>query len=212
MKCILCDKKKGKRFCPAKNTHICPQCCGEKRVIEVDCPSDCTYLESGQAYHMLKKTIAQLRQENNPIQRRKVYETIQKFGSTLSELEAAIVKYAVELRSLKDQHVLEAVEMLVGTYRTEKKGVIYERSSSNPLVQSLFQDLRKLLEEKKREAKSGVRLRLEDILDCLEALEHSIRHQLGNDSGGDAYLIFIKRNHPDVVSAASPSASLIVSS
>lgn len=212
MKCILCDKRKGKRFCPAKNTHICAQCCGEKRVIEVDCPSDCAYLTSGQAYHMLKRTIAQLRQEDDPLQRRKVYETIQEFGETLSELEAAIVKYAVELRSLKDQHVLEAVGMLTETYRTEDKGVIYERSSSNPLVHALFQELRKLLEEKKRGTERGVRLELEDILDCLEAVEHSIRHQLGNEAGEDAYLTFIKRNHPDVVSAASTRGGLILPS
>ena len=159
---------------------------------------------------MLKRTIAQLRQEEDPLQRRKVYETIQKFGEVLSELEAAIVKYAVELRSLRDQHVLEVIGMLTKTYRTEYKGVIYERSSSNPLVQALFRELRKLLEKKKRGTESGVRLGLEDTLDCLEVVEHSIRHQLTNDADEDAYLTFIKRNHPDVVSAASKRGGLIL--
>ena len=47
MKCILCEKRKAKRSCPAKDTQICPQCCGEKRVLEIECPESCEYLKAG---------------------------------------------------------------------------------------------------------------------------------------------------------------------
>jgi len=209
MKCILCDTRKGKRYCPAKNTQICAQCCGEKRVIEVNCPADCVYLTSGQAYHTAKKTIARLRNEEDPLRRKRLYKTLIEFGDLLSQLEATVVSYSIGLRSLKDRHVLEAFGMLKETYITEKKGVIYERSSADPLVQSLFQALRKFLEETKSEIKKGPSFKLEDILDCLEVLEGNIHHQINTGSEVDAYLRFIKKNHPDVVLAESSRGNLI---
>ena len=47
MKCELCDKRKPKRYCPAKRTSICPVCCGEKRGVEINCPLDCQYYVEG---------------------------------------------------------------------------------------------------------------------------------------------------------------------
>ena len=44
MSCLICEKRKGKRFCPALHGRICPQCCGEQREVTLDCPSDCVYL------------------------------------------------------------------------------------------------------------------------------------------------------------------------
>jgi hypothetical protein len=43
--CVICEKRKEKRFCPAVHGRICPQCCGENREITLDCPSDCVYLQ-----------------------------------------------------------------------------------------------------------------------------------------------------------------------
>lgn len=40
MKCILCNSRKAKRYCPAKGGSICPVCCGEKRGILFDYRSD----------------------------------------------------------------------------------------------------------------------------------------------------------------------------
>ena len=54
MKCLLCESRKGKRFCPAKAGQICPVCCGTKREVEIDCPSDCVYLHAGREYESSK--------------------------------------------------------------------------------------------------------------------------------------------------------------
>jgi len=43
-KCGYCNKRKGKRYCPSLDCIICPQCCGENRLRNIDCPSDCKYL------------------------------------------------------------------------------------------------------------------------------------------------------------------------
>ena len=43
MSCVICEKRKEKRFCPAVHGRICPQCCGEQREVTLDCPSDCNW-------------------------------------------------------------------------------------------------------------------------------------------------------------------------
>ena len=115
MKCVLCDRRKGKRYCPAKQRDICAQCCGEKRVIEVACPSDCTYLTSGQTYQSVKKYMSQLQHEEDPIRSRRLYESLQRFKQLLEELEKEIIAYGDPLTSFHDQHVLEAVALTAAT-------------------------------------------------------------------------------------------------
>lgn len=209
MKCILCGKRKGKRSCPAKNTSICSQCCGEKRVVEIACPADCVYLTSGQSYQSVKKYVAQLQQQEDPVRQRRLHEISQKFSTVLFEIEESVIRFAAGLRSLQDKNILEAVELLEDTYRTEEKGLIYEHTSSNPLIQALFRDLRKLLEEKRTKMTEGAPLlRRGDILGCLEVLETDIRYHLENQSDRGNYLNFIRRNHPEA-NSQGPGGSLI---
>lgn len=49
-KCVSCNSRKGKRNCPALASLICSQCCGAKRVKEIDCPEDCFYMGKSQQY------------------------------------------------------------------------------------------------------------------------------------------------------------------
>lgn len=210
MKCILCDQRKGKRFCPAKNTSICAQCCGEKRVIEIDCPSDCAYLHLGQAYQSSKKYSAQLRQEEDPTKRRKLYETNQAFGPVFDKIEQSIINYSASLKTLTDEHILEAVTLLKATYRTEQKGIIYEHASSNPLVQALVRDLKEALETMRASREDDLpTLRTTDLLDCLTVVETDISYHLEPSSERLDYLSFIRRNHPETSSRASSKDTLI---
>lgn len=52
--CLSCNNSKGKRDCPALNGMICSVCCGTKRLIEIQCPSDCSYLGSSNNYLAVK--------------------------------------------------------------------------------------------------------------------------------------------------------------
>ena len=209
MKCILCDQRKGKRFCPAKNTSICAQCCGEKRVVEIDCPSDCVYLYSGQAYQSIKKYSAQLRQEEDPVRRRKLYETSQAFGPVFSQIEQSIINYSADLQTLTDEHILEAVTLLKDTYHTEQKGVIYEHTSSNPLVQALVRDLKEALEAVRADGGSFPTMRTTDLVDCMGVVQTDVSYHLDSSSERESYLSFIRRNHPEISSKASSKGTLI---
>ncbi len=211
MKCILCGKRKGKRFCPAKSTSICTQCCGEKRVVEIDCPSDCAHLSSGHTYQSIKKYSAQLQQEKDPLRRRKLYETGQYLGPLFGEVERTIIGYAADLQTLTDQHILQAVGLLKETYRTEQKGVIYEHSSANPLVQALVRELRASLEKIRTQQDGDFPiLKTTNLLDCLEVMEQDIGYHLEKASERGSYLGFIKKNHPDISSTAASKDSLIL--
>ena len=42
--CCHCGHRKGKRSCPALAGAICSRCCGQHRLVEIDCPSDCIHL------------------------------------------------------------------------------------------------------------------------------------------------------------------------
>lgn len=42
--CSHCGQRKGKRSCPALAGAICSRCCGQHRLTEIACPSDCVHL------------------------------------------------------------------------------------------------------------------------------------------------------------------------
>ena len=42
--CNHCGQRKGKRSCPALAGAICSRCCGQHRLVEIACPSDCVHL------------------------------------------------------------------------------------------------------------------------------------------------------------------------
>ena len=82
MKCIICGKGKAKRFCPAKNSNICPKCCGEKRGIEINCPLDCEYFIEGQKNHQQKITKQRLTEEGKKsyVKRAELYSKNPRFS------------------------------------------------------------------------------------------------------------------------------------
>ncbi len=207
MKCPLCDARKGKRFCPAKQRQICAQCCGQKRVVEIACPADCRYLAEGQDFQRYKNHMALLASLEQPVERYQVLQALVRFADVLEDLEKAVVGYAAGLRSLEDAQVGEALAQLEKSYRTESRGIIYEEGSSNPLVQGLAADLRESIERRRADLEAQPPLGLEDVLSCLRVLESSVRHY-GQDAGA-GYLNFLRRSHPEAGGRPDQSEGLI---
>lgn len=209
MKCLLCGRRKGKRFCPAKNALICPQCCAEKRVIEVACPRDCTYLRSGISYQSERKLNEQFGSDGDVHLKMRVLETIQELNWAVFLLEEEVVRFSLELRSLRDEQILEGVQLLQKTYATEQKGVIYEHQSPDPIVQSLSRQIHKLLEGFRQPSEERPSLRTGEILRCLEAVEFDVTYHLGQSEKA-SYLRFITQQHPELGSEERSTSSLIV--
>jgi len=142
--------------------------------------------------------MAMLQMEEDPSKKQRLYETTQQFHDLIGRMEEVIVGYSASLMSLTDQDVQEAVLSLKSTYETERKGVIYERTSSNPLVQALVKELRGFLEEYRVKAtEQSASLRVSDVVACLEFLTADIDHHLSHQSAKDDYLQFVARSHPE---------------
>jgi hypothetical protein len=175
MKCVLCDRRKAKRFCPAKNTEICAQCCGEKRVLEIDCPESCMYLKAGREreaedYRKRLRSLDQTAQERSK-------RVLRDHQDVITHLEYTLSRERILSRDLTDKEVVQAVDILLETYRTEDKGILYEKTSDDLRVETLRRELRKAVESHRHpegEANRGIvdpqstRLQLSAAIDCLE--------------------------------------------
>ncbi len=201
MKCVVCDKVKGKRFCPAKNGDICPSCCGQKRVVEIACPPDCQYLKSGHGYQAAKKFMAEWQATDDPRKGARLYATAQKHWQIIGEIEQVIIRYAQGLRSFSDERIRDAVSLVRDTYSTEQKGIIYEHTSADPLVQPLVRELRAALEQHRQVANDRPILKTAEVLDCLEVVFTDIAYHIAKPSEVGSYLVFIRKSHPEVATA-----------
>ena len=154
------------------------------------------YLTEGQAYQSVKKYVSQFQREEDPVRRLRLYENMQKYKPLIHEIELEILRYAQELRTFRDRHVLEGIRLLRETYQTEDRGVIYEHKSSDPVASALARPIREMLEGKRTDSESV--LRVSDLINCLEVVESDVRYHQGHQTGDGSYLTFIRRNHPDI--------------
>ncbi|MBN1593534.1 MAG: hypothetical protein JW941_09870 [Candidatus Coatesbacteria bacterium] len=120
-KCIICEQRKGKRFCPLKNEMICSLCCGIVQT-EGNCPEDCPFLQES-------KTFATEKQDEREIQLGErfkrdfaaededVMATLNAVSTPLNDL---LVVCGNDDGDLQDADVVEALDDLIGHM---KKGV-----------------------------------------------------------------------------------------
>ena len=119
-KCPLCTHRSAKRFCPAKAVRICSICCGTKREIEIDCPSDCSYLQAGRRYEVRQGPTGK------PPQRDFSQQFRHRCGGAITVLAQSVLAERGENPSLLDSDVRAAFEALQATMKTLEAGIHYE--------------------------------------------------------------------------------------
>ncbi|MBI4483246.1 MAG: hypothetical protein HY652_10180 [Acidobacteria bacterium] len=202
MKCVFCGQRKGKRQCPALRGLICPVCCGTKRVVEIACPSNCPYLVEGQRYAATQNFLRQLRAfDNTKLARRE--RVVEKAGPLLHQLEMILVEQARTDRSITDWEVEEALSLLIKTYETEQKGILYDQRSSRATVQQLMGKMRQTIEELRTHPSAEAKhVSLGDALDCLLFLQDEVA--LHRDlTTPRAFLSFLLPFFPEVAQQSS---------
>jgi hypothetical protein len=203
MKCILCEQRKAKRFCPGKSTNICPQCCGEKRVLEINCPESCEYLKAGRERETEEhgKHLRSL----DPAKREKYQRILRDHQAVIVHIEYAIARERLLSRDLTDKDVLQALSILLDTYVTEDKGVLYEKTSDDLRVEPLRRELRNIIESfrnPERKSEQGVvdpqtaRLPLSATIDCLEIIQSLIMTYQTDRRSASGYIDFLARIIP----------------
>lgn len=162
--CLLCSTRPGKRFCPAKDGHICAVCCGTKREIEIDCPSSCGYLKASRSYEAEK-----------PIPDAEFAAKIQKydhafldrFEHVLMMVNGTVIEERMASSWLVDKDVIEVYKALAATMRTLSSGIYYESLPEGSVRLSLYRRLKEGFDEFMKPDPGGVR----PVLKASEAVE-----------------------------------------
>lgn len=212
MSCPICEKRKPKRFCPAKGEKICAVCCGVEREVTIDCPSDCPYLAAARRYE---------REHSKPLSPNDLpypdldfsMDLVHERSAAISGLGYTVLKFANENRATADSEALAALGALAETYRTLGTGIYYERPPEAPLPRSLYGRLVEFLHEyKKQEAErvglSG--LKDSEVFYLLVFLLRIGRHETNGRPRSRAFLDFLRARFPRTAETEREASRIIV--
>jgi hypothetical protein len=168
--CPLCSLRKARRTCPALGQSICAICCGTKRLTEIQCPSDCTYLVSAREHPAA--AVVRQQQRDVALLVRLMRDLSERQSRTLLLTASFLVGYQPsEFDVLRDDDVAEAAAALAATYETAERGVIYEHRPASLPAGRLVAALKPLLAEVS--GKGGVTDR--DLAVVLRRVEEGIK-------------------------------------
>ncbi len=136
-KCVLCNKRKGKRYCKSLGQWICTECCGEKRFKKINCPKDCVYLKQAKDYSS-----------------EKIIEIFPPWKEVepwilLTEVRRSTYEFIKENPSLSDNEYKEVLELLRKEYEVQLKNLIlpqlFPKSSQGMRLKSVLENTLKNL-------------------------------------------------------------------
>jgi hypothetical protein len=210
MACPICEKRKAKRFCPARAENICSVCCGTEREVTIDCPADCAYLVASREYDRARREVDWKTVPFSDVRIPRSF--IEEHEPLLTGFTYAISQFALLNRPLVDSDVVAALQALAETYRTLTSGLYYEKPPEYSLQRELYEALKGALEAfKKRETERvGISsTRESEIRDALILLTQvGATHSNGRPKGR-AFLDFL-RSQVAEEAAAKQKSSLIL--
>jgi hypothetical protein len=212
MKCLICEKRKGKRHCPAKNGYICPICCGEKRGVEINCPLDCPYYVEGQKYQQEKVSRQRLRKEGvgSFVRRAEMYN---KNPEIFNDIEIAFVNVFRTNNRIRNADLAEGLGLVLKTLDTEKRGLVYDHRSENFFANEISDRVIKII----REYKDNIELRKSRIsVDygraIIQEFLNEVEFFIENEVNPRSYFIHILRYHPQRAETSHGAGSIILAS
>jgi hypothetical protein len=119
-------------------------CCGTKRLVEIQCPSDCVYLATAREHP--PAAILRRQQRDVELLVRFMRDLNQRQSELFFLIDAFLLRYhPPELQPLIDDDVIEAAAALAATSETAARGVIYEHRPPSPPAERLATALKPLL-------------------------------------------------------------------
>jgi hypothetical protein len=212
MKCLICDKRKGKRHCPAKNGYICPACCGEKRGIEINCPLDCRHYSGGQKYHQDKVSRQRLRKEGvgSFIRRAELYNTN---PMIFSDIEIAFVRVFRSNNRIRNIDLAQGLELVLKTLDTEKRGLLYNHRSENVFANEVSDVVIKIIREYKDNVQlSKSRISIDYGREIVQEFLKEVEFFIHNETNPRSYFIHILRLHPQRIETSHSAGKVILAS
>ncbi len=201
--CPLCQRRRARRSCPALGQWICAVCCGKKRLVEIRCPADCSYLVSAQAH---PPAVVQRQQECDlrfllPL----LHGLTERQKQILLLLQGYLCTERPDVPTMTDADVEQAAKAMAETYETASRGILFEHMAASLSAQHLGRELKILIEAKRGE---GARIPDADVSVVMRRIETAARGARQALGGGEtAYLSMLKRvmQAPGEPSPAQPA-------
>ncbi len=153
-------------------------CCGTKRLVQIQCPSDCTWLASARE-HPPAVAVRRHRRDLGVL-----VQATRDFNERQTQIFILVTTFLLQyappdLHGVIDDDVAEAAAAVASTFETASRGVIYEHRPASLPAERLATELRQMLTEAGKGATSsfdrdaGVVLRrLEEAVRDLRATDH----------------------------------------
>jgi len=170
--CPLCGTRKARRGCPALDKHICTVCCGTKRLVQIQCPSDCTWLASARDHP--PAVVVRQQQQDVGLLVQFMRDFSQRQSQVFFLISTVLVGYQPpELQPIVDDDVAEAADSLAATFETAARGVIYDHRPASLPAERLVAALKPVLAEAGQAAGSAFE---RDAALVLRRLAEAVRH------------------------------------
>jgi len=210
MKCELCDKRKPKRYCPAKRTSICPVCCGEKRGVEINCPPDCQYYVEGQKHHQQKIMQQRIKKDGARSYVRKA-ELYKHNPELFAHLEKGFVSIFRADKNLTNKDLVSGLDLAHQTLETEKKGIIFQHQSGNNYADEISNHVLGIVSHFKNNPEVGEnRINLDFAILVVKEFLNEARFYMKNDANPKSYFIYLLRYHPEEEAPVQAESKLII--
>ena len=188
--CPICEKRPAKRTCPALAGLICAICCARDRMIKLECPANCEYLETARKAS-LEKT---MHDRGRFINQQGI--TLKKLSRLDMQLlvvfEGLIVNvHRGHSKSLIDQDVADSLDKAIQTLETSQSGIIYTHKADSPLAQAVADSILENIEEMQKEGHMHGIPKPAQMIDLLKYLRLSINYHLQKKDDGRDYMRFV---------------------
>lgn len=125
---------------------ICPVCCGTKRLTEIRCPSDCSWLVAARAHP--PAAILRQRERDARFIVPLVQDLSERSSAVLLLLQDVVRRHRqTAIPPIVDDDLRQAAGALAATFETAAKGIIYEHQPTSLPAQRLLLDLRAAIDE-----------------------------------------------------------------
>jgi len=190
MACPVCNQRKARRECPALGQTICTVCCATKRMVEINCPSDCPHLAAAREHPAA--AVKRQQERDAAILLPTIRELTERQYQLFFFFQTAIARHTPEgFARLNDDDVADAAGALAATFETAARGVIYEHAPESPVARRLAADLRSVLDEMKKQGAKVYDHETAVVLRAIESGARDVRKQ--SDGASDAYLTLVGR-------------------
>lgn len=192
--CPICEKRKARRYCPARTESICTVCCGTEREVTINCPSDCAYLVESRRHELGRREIDWA---GVPFAETRIPSSfVARHEPLILALGYAICLNARDNPVFTDSDVIAALQALAEAYQTLSSGIYYEKPPDNVAQRGLYDALKAATENYRKTESQSMGLatvRDSEIRDALIFLAQLGATRTNGRPKGRAYLDLLRR-------------------